>query len=865
MREGLSQNTVFSITQDRDRNMWFATYEGINRFDGYNFTVYHPERDPDFVQVESADPLLYADSRGRVWAYDGGLSRYDPQEDRFVLMKGRLRGPITSFLELPGVGMLVAVDGEIKVLDIENGDLLDAIDFLPDKNATVMAEGYGLLVVGTLSGDLAIFKADGLEEVARKTILPGRRIFSIVIASENEVWLAAKGGPITRYNIEDGSLRDYSHVSSINPVSSVMGRDRYNRIIVFAKDGFYAYDGLSDRFVFSFSTPEHPITLKSIFRDAEGDIWLGSYYKGVYYCHSGDNPFEPVPISHPSGDLQICCMSESPEGQLLVGTMDKGTWLYDPSTRQVNRLAIAPDPSDRGIKNILFSPDGRRIWFGLDSGLSEYDRKTGEHIIYRGDGYPRAVYSIAPAGDHQLWLGTLSGVYLFDTGQKRARKMETSGNLFIYKLLADDEDNLWVASESGLYRAKVSRDGALDCGTFEKESEAMDVHDVLRSGDRLIVAARNGIFLRDKGGEWSHYDLSVGLSSNFINGVEADHAGVLWIGTEFGLNRFDPSSGDCSRFFKDDGTGIDYYTKNSHCCASDGTVYFGGIGGLTRINPAPRKKSQGSCNPRITDFLVNGIHQSLKDNTLNYKENSVSFRFSVTNYSSRQRDLFCYRLCGVDNGWRTTENPFSDTWVSLRPGKYRFELRSYNSRGEESPDTAVYSFIIRPPWWASNLARIFYVLLGATLLGLVIWRINLVSKRRAQAEIDRITEFTQAGIDRLTVLHYTGEPVSPEDADFILKAVRAMENNLSNENYGVEQLADDLCMSRSNLYIKLKKLTGDSALQFVHKIRLEKACELLRGTQMSITEIAQEAGFGSAAYFCTCFKREKGKTPNQWR
>ena len=92
-----------------------------------------------------------------------------------------------------------------------------------------------------------------------------------------------------------------------------------------------------------------------------------------------------------------------------------------------------------------------------------------------------------------------------------------------------------------------------------------------------------------------------------------------------------------------------------------------------------------------------------------------------------------------------------------------------------------------------------------------------------------------------------------------------MENNISNEGYGVEQLADDLCMSRSNLYIKIKKLTDESALQFIHKIRLEKACQLLRDTDMSIADIAAEAGFSSAAYFCTYFKREKGKTPNAWR
>lgn len=865
MREGLSQNSVFSITQDKDKNMWFATYEGINRFDGYNFTVYHLERDPDFVQVEGADQLVYADSKGRIWAYDGGLSRYEPATDRFFSMRDKLQGAVTSFLEIPGEKIVIVINGEMKVLDINTCNLLDEKPCYNGHEATVIDEGFGILAIGTRSGDISIFKSDDGTPVAEKSILSGTKIVDILVSSEHEIWATALGGHIFRCNLEDGNLQDYSQM--LPPKTyPVLCRDRFDRLIIAAADGVYAYEEATDRFVLSFTPPDNPISLKSMFRDIEGDLWLGSFYKGVYYCHTDDNPFETISLGIPTNALQISCIGESPEGQLWIGTLGMGTFVYEPSTRQISRHKFKFDPSDAGIKKMFFSPDGKRIWFGLDGGLSEYNRRTGEHIVYSGKDYPRSVYSIIPAGEHKLWLGTLSGVYIFDTLQKKARKIGTSGNLFIYKLYEDKEDNLWVASESGLYRARISRRAnATDCGTFEKESTAMDVHDILESGDKLIAAARNGLYIRQSTGEWMHYDRQSGLSSSFINGIEVDHAGILWIGTEYGLNRFDPSTEDFSRYFKEDGIGIDYFTKNAHCCASDGTVYFGGIGGLTRIDPTPRKKMQSSSTPRITDFVVNGTHQPFSENLLNYDENSISFRFSVTNYSSRQKNLFRYRLYGADNDWRISEVPFSDTYASLRPGEYRFELKSYNISGQESRQMAVFLFTIRPPWWASNIAIVIYFLLGLMLISFVIWRIDLSNKKRAQAEIDRITKWSKAGIDRLTVLHYTKDPVSPEDASFILKAVRTMERNLSNEAYGVEQLADDLCMSRSNLYLRIKKLTGDSVLQFIHKIRLEKACQLLRETQMSIMDIANETGFGSAAYFCTCFKREKGTTPNQWR
>ena len=867
MREGLSQNTVFSISQDKDKNIWVATYDGINRFDGYNFKVYHPERDPDFVQEEGADQRVYTDSKGRIWAYDGGLSRYDPENDRFVPLEDKVRGAITSFIEIPGGPMLVAADGMIVQLDLNSGIPIAAAPFYSGGEATVMAQGFGLLAVGTRSGKIIVFKTDGYTLVAEKSVCPESRIGDIIITSENEIWAAASGGHIIRYDIEDDYVRDYSSDGSIRVISSVLGRDRQDRIVVLTRKGIYAYEKATDCFVFSFSPPDNPITLKCIFRDSEGDIWLGSYYKGLYYCHLDDSPFERISLDIPADELQICSIGESTDGKIWICSLGQGTYIYDPESRNVERVFIHPDPSDNAIKNFVFSKDGRRVWFGLGRGLSEYNLQTGQHTVYSGGEYPHSIYSVAVAGEHELWIGTLAGIYVFDTISKAVRKIESSGNMFIYKLYEDNKNRLWVASESGLYCASVTRDaeGFITCSRFNKESEARDVHDILQSGEKLIVAARNGLYIRNKAGEWTHYDRQSGLSSNFINGIETDFSGTLWVGTEYGLNRFNPSTKEFSRYFKDDGVGIDYFAKNAHCLASDGTVYYGGIGGLVRIDPVPKVRMQESSNPRITDFIVNGKHQPFEKNNLNYKENSIIFFFSVTNFSSRQKNLFRYRLCGAEQDWRISESPYSDTYTSLRPGKYRLELRSYNIAGEESHNLATYSFVIRPPWWASKLALLIYFLLSFSLIGFIVWRIDLNNKRRAQAEIDRITKFSQEGIDRLTVLHYTKDPVSPEDAAFVLKAVRTMEKNLPNDAYGVEQLADDLCMSRSNLYLKIKKLTGDSALQFVHKIRLEKACELLRSTELSIADIAHEAGFGSSAYFCTCFKREKGTTPNQWR
>ena len=870
MREGLSQNSVFSIAQDNDRNMWFATYDGINRYDGYNFTLYRTEKDPNFAHEAGADQRIYVDSKGGLWAYDGGLSKYDSKQDKFIPLHDKVSGVVTAFQELPQGIMLVVLDGEIIQLDINTGSRLDVEPFYRGGEALTIHSDHGILAVGTTTGDILIYNSDNFALISSKTIYEQSQIKDIVVSANDQVWVSFRPSPLIRYNVNNGELTDYSRKGGLPEGGSLMiCRDRNNGVMAYFDKSIYKYDSTIDDFTFFYALEDNPLAAKSMYQDIDGDIWLGSYYKGVYYCHQEDTPFENISLSVETGDLQVCSIAESPEGTLWISALGKGVYIYDRTKGRITPFNINITPNNSaGLHKIFFSQDGETVWLGSDAGLSEYNRKTRELTQYVGTEYPRAVYSILQANENELWLGTLFGIYIFNTTTKEVRNVESASNLFIYKLYEDSKGVLWVASESGLYKSQINRDlkGQVSCGKFIKETDAQDVHDILQWGGNMIVAARSGLYVRNEAGIWMHYDRTSGLSSNFVNSIEVDQFGILWVGTEHGLNRFNPSTNEFSRHFKDKELVVDYYTKNAHCKSKDGGIYFGGIGGIIRIDPT-RQQSQThvSANPKITDFLVNGIHRSLSDNKLNHTENSVRFNFAVTNFSSQNKNVFKYRLNGVDREWKITENPFTDAYGALRPGRYSLEVQSFNISGEEAKKPAEFSFTITPPWYASGLAIGIYIIVLLVLIVFIIDRINAVNKKRAQEEINRVREFTQAGIDRLTVLHYTKDPVSQEDAAFILKAVRTMENNISNEGYGVEQLADDLCMSRSNLYIKIKKLTDESALQFIHKIRLEKACQLLRDTDMSIADIAAEAGFSSAAYFCTYFKREKGKTPNAWR
>jgi len=126
---------------------------------------------------------------------------------------------------------------------------------------------------------------------------------------------------------------------------------------------------------------DNPIATKCLYHDVDGGIWLGSYYRGVYYCPLEKNSFENIPLGAITNDLQVSCIGESTDGKIWIYVLGMGIYIYDRSENKISHLDFDPDPNGSGIKKIFFSQDGETIWFGLNAGLSEFNLKTGKSLF----------------------------------------------------------------------------------------------------------------------------------------------------------------------------------------------------------------------------------------------------------------------------------------------------------------------------------------------------------------------------------------------------------------------------------------------------------------------------------------------------
>ena len=164
IESGLSQSTIFSITQDRDGNIWFATYDGVNKYDGYGFTVYQHVIGDETSIADDISRTLCTDRTGRIWVGTAsGLSLYDEDLDIFRNYYYKdTHQPVNVIHPLSESHLLVALDDRLTVFDIEKRDFRDDIlpvTMMPMKAKTI-SSGDGKIFIGTVSGEVYIYEPE---------------------------------------------------------------------------------------------------------------------------------------------------------------------------------------------------------------------------------------------------------------------------------------------------------------------------------------------------------------------------------------------------------------------------------------------------------------------------------------------------------------------------------------------------------------------------------------------------------------------------------------------------------------------------------------------------------------------------------
>ena len=787
--QGLSQSTVLSIRQDKKGNMWFATYDGLNRYDGYTVTVYRHDEEDSLSIASDIIRVVEIDVKGRLWigTYNG-LSLYDPDLDTF-------RNFTFPCGDKPAeVRGIAPMDNDMLLLDTSAGLLFfnPSSGCLSDRKFPVSLEGdmvtaicrqNDAVFVGTLNGRLLRLSSDGrsAEDISHP-VLSGKRVQSIFMENYPLIYIGTEGDGLYRIDLANGRATSFSKASgdlSSDYVRAICS-DTYGNLWVGTFSALNVMDKVTGRFSSHVSNPASEGSLsqssvRAIFKDAQGGMWVGTWFGGLNYWHPLLRRFSSIrsiPYHNSLNDNVVSCIIEDSSGQMWIGTNSGGVNRFDPETGKFSFYTMDDGLWSNDIKTLYM--EGGKIYVGSHlGGLGIIDAASGrirQLDIGAGNAYgnipyqDRSIYSIIPYQDRSILLGMVGGyVWRFSPGSEKSRPMTDAstgrpvnvGPLVSMK--ADSQGRIWIGTESGIrvYRGTGDTLTRLDILPPNPGLDRTFVNCIAEcAGGKFWLGTRNGLYCFDESdGILAHYTVKDGLPNNVVYGILEDDAGNLWISSGMGLSRFDQSSRSFRNYTSADGLQDNQFCLYSYCRTSGGEMYFGGIKGITTFNPASLPDNPFIPAVSITELSVSntrirpgdesGILASdiSKTEEIHLKEGNSSFAltFAVTDYISWKQNVFAYRLENYEDEWNYVMNPERTvSYTNLPPGKYRFYVTASNKDGIWNEKPAELSITIHPHWYNTTWARLLFALVFTVLAGSVARYLWIRKKMKMQLAFEKV-------------------------------------------------------------------------------------------------------------------------------
>ena len=605
INEGLSQSTVFSIDQDQRGNMWFATYDGVNKYDGYSFTVYqHNEEDPNSI-ANDISRIVKTDSQGRVWiGTRDGLSYYDEEKDKFrnffYEKKGK-RQQINGIAEISPEQLLISTQEGLTMFDIKESRFVDD-SFSTAMHKLIASALYrqgDIIYIGTPVDGLYSYSIPQKKLEKITPITETKQIQAILQQSPTRIWVATEGAGLLLLNPKTKEVKAYHHSSS-NPKSissnyiRSLALDSQNRLWIGTFNDLNIYHEGSDSFVSYSSSPVENGSLsqrsvRSIFMDSQGGMWLGTYFGGLNYYHPIRNRFkniQRIPYKNSLSDNVVSCITEDKDKNLWIGTNDGGLNLYNTKTQQFTHYILQEDEREIGIgsnniKAVYVDEQKSLVYIGTHAGgLTVLHRNSGKMESFNqlnSQLVNENVYAILPDKGGNLLLGTLSALVSFNPEKKSFTTIdkEKDGTPFtsqrITILFRDSHKRLWVGGEEGI-------------SVFQQEGIEIEKVPILpessvtKTFTNCIYEAANGIIwvgtregfycFNEKEKKIKRYTTANGLPNNVVYGILEDTFGRLWVSTNRGISCFNPETERFRNFTESDGLQSNQFNTSSFCRTS---------------------------------------------------------------------------------------------------------------------------------------------------------------------------------------------------------------------------------------------------------------------------------------------------------
>lgn len=751
----LTSDFIFDVVEDANGDLWIATDGGglaLRRNATGNFHVYrHDPAKPDSLASNNIRALGRAPD-GALWIghQRGGLDRFEPATGR-----------VTHFRHLE----------------------TDPASLSSDEIFAVHVDRRGDVWVGTDSGLNRLDPASGRvtrygHDPSVADSLSSNQVRVIFEDRSGTLWVGTKGGGLNRFDVESETFAAFRH-DPANPLSLSHDRvwtlleDDSNRLWVGTSSGLNLLDRSSGEFRRYQRETGDPDSLgdnhiRSLYQDRSGMLWVGTQNAGVFKWNPRSWSMGHVREAADGSGLSagnVMGFEQTTDGTVWIATFGGGLNALDPATGAIREIRHDPGNieslSDDRVMSLTTDQRGR-LWAGtMAGGLNRLDPSTGRILRYRHD--PEDPASLATNGimalfedrEGRLWIGT------FGAGVDR---LDSDGSGFVHfphepsnpvglsspratSFAQDASGAVWVGTDGGglnrwdpvTNQFDVFRHDPLDQSSLSADTVYALYVDAenrvwvgTRGGglDRVLVSTRHPGVVR-----FSNYSQADGLSNDVIYGIQGDDRGNLWLSTNFGLNRFNPDTGEVKRFHRSHGLQAEEFNFGAHFRSRDGELFFGGANGFNRFHPDALPRNNRAPQLTLTGYDVlnkpvatDKPYHLLDAVSLGFRDDVVSFEFAALDFAAPDENRYQYILEGFDTDWVEAGSRRRVTYTNLGAGDYVFRARAANSDGVWSGNDLNLAVSVAPSPWETREAYAAYTLAGLLLIAWL-W---MLQRRRLQ-------------------------------------------------------------------------------------------------------------------------------------
>jgi ligand-binding sensor domain-containing protein/signal transduction histidine kinase len=748
--DGLAHSHVSSIYQDAKGYLWFATWEGLSRFDGYRFKNYS---ESDGL----GDPIINdiaEDKHGHLWVATngGGVARLNddgqssdtdranpsPKFNRYLLNNSAPSNRVNALSFDSQNNIWCATDGGLYRGEMDGSYNLNFQLVVPYEGETSMvalADRHGRLWFG-MENELIEIINDQIIKYGSNDEFGGHKIVSIIedwhgnlmVANEVGVFeMADQGANRSQWRRLPLALKP---VQSINALLS----DQAGTLWIGTGDGLIKFrDGKQTLYTSKQGLSDNAVS--SVLEDRDGNLWIGSAGGGV--CKLSSELIVSYTRAEGLPNQDVRKVIEDPQGRIFASIENGGiVQIIEGSVVPISESLRPPftNFNERIVQDLRGD-----WWIGTDVGLFRFKGpaiqfRQGQTFTEKGGISEVPIGGLYADASGKVWFSPQDrGLYFSDpsaSGPVVFRRLVPPSSTTLFRgaqqAISDPSGTLWLAGHEWL-------------GKLINEEVVM-----LQPTDGLPETRPRAFFVDSRGWLWvglrykgvsvtknpasaspdfTNYSTANGLKSNAVWTIAEDDAGRMYFGTGKGLDQLDVGTGHLRHFSTDDGLASDIVNY----CLKDraGNIWIGTTLGVSKFDPHAERTPNPEAPIYLSRVQIAGEDLALPETgtraiaqvELSAARNNLTIEYVALSFRGENELRYQYKLDGVDTEWSAPTDSRSINYAHLAPGSYQFTVRSVNTEGLAALEPASFQFRILAPIWQ----RWWFIALAVIIAGLAIY------------------------------------------------------------------------------------------------------------------------------------------------